>query len=79
MAKHLVKRRICKILSKRQNEPSRLYLATARIQVFSQNTRGLIVAGILAYATAAVRCTSIPHWRASSDIFCTSSRYLLAA
>jgi hypothetical protein len=78
MAKHPVKIRICKILSKIKNELSRIYLATAEIRVFSQNTRGLIAAVILAYAVAAVRCASKPRQRASSDVFCTSSRHLLA-
>jgi hypothetical protein len=31
MAKHLVRIKICKILSKRKNELSTIYLATARI------------------------------------------------
>jgi hypothetical protein len=47
MEKHHIKTRICKILSKRQNDPARLYLVTAGIRVFRQNIRGLIVAGIL--------------------------------
>jgi hypothetical protein len=38
MAKHLVRKRICKILSKRKNELSRIYLAMAGIRVFGQNT-----------------------------------------
>jgi hypothetical protein len=37
MTKHLVNTRISKILSKRQNHPSILYLVTARIRVFGQN------------------------------------------
>jgi hypothetical protein len=69
MAKHLVRIRICKILSKRKNELSIIYLATARIRVFGQNTRGLIIAGILACAAAAVRCASKPRRRASSKVF----------
>jgi hypothetical protein len=43
-----------------------------------QNTRGLIAAGIFARAAAALRCASKPRRRASSNIFCTSSRCLLA-
>jgi hypothetical protein len=65
--------------SKRHNQTSRLYLVTTGSQAFGQNTRGLIVAGILACATAAVRCASNPRRRASSDVFCTSSHCLLAA
>jgi hypothetical protein len=79
MAKHLVRIRICKMLSKRKNDLSRIYLATAGIRVFGQNTRSLIVAGILACAAAAVRCASKPRRRASSDVFSVSSCYLLAA
>jgi hypothetical protein len=39
----------------------------------------LIAAGILACAAAALRCASNPCRRASSDVFCTNSHYLLAA
>jgi hypothetical protein len=37
IAKHLVKIKLRKIVSKKQNQPSRFYLATAGIQAFGQN------------------------------------------
>jgi hypothetical protein len=79
MTKHLIKIKISNIVSKRQNKPSRFYLVMAAIRAFGQNIRGLIIAGIIACAAGALHCTSNPRRRASSDVFCTSSRCLLAA
>jgi hypothetical protein len=76
---HLVRISIGKIVSKRKNELSSIYLIMTGIRVFGLNTQGLIVAGILACTAAAVRCASKPRRRASSDVFCTNSHYLLAA
>jgi hypothetical protein len=60
-------------------EPSILYLVTTRMRSLGLNRRGQIAAGILACTATAFRCASKPRRRASSDVFYTSSRYLVAA
>jgi hypothetical protein len=57
----------------------RFYLAETGIRSFGLKIRGLIAAGIFACVAAAVHCASKPRRRASSDVFTTSSRCLLAA